>query len=138
MKRALLAAILVVASSPAWAQQHEPSFKNITPAEVEEMLQQDTTVVLLDVRTHEEFESETGHLQKAILIPVANLEERLRELDKYKESRIIAYCRSGYRSYVAAGLLTAMGFRAANMIGGILRWNAEGRPVERGQSKAKR
>ncbi len=59
MRLSPFAAVLSMALSTTWAQQSEPTFKNITPAEVEEALLQDTTVVLLDVRTHEEFEGET-------------------------------------------------------------------------------
>lgn len=94
-----------------------------------ELLQKDTTVVVLDVRTPQEFKSETGHLKDAILIPVQELESRLKELEPYKNKTIIAVCRSGNRSGKAAALLKEKGFEAFNLEGGILKWNAEGLPV---------
>ena len=46
----------------------------ISPADVLSLAAKNSTVVLLDVRTPEEFNSETGHLVRALLIPVQELE----------------------------------------------------------------
>jgi len=92
-------------------------------------LEADPTVVLLDVRTSEEFQSETGHLKNAVLIPIQDLEKRVAELMQYKGKTIIAYCRTGRRSGVAADLLTSKGYTALNMEGGIVKWNEEKLPV---------
>ncbi|HLP14909.1 MAG TPA: rhodanese-like domain-containing protein, partial [Bacteroidota bacterium] len=89
----------------------------------------DTTLVILDVRTAEEYYSETGHLPKAILIPVQALEERIDALDQYKHRPILVYCRTGHRSTTATEILQRHGFTVRNMDGGITRWNAEQLPV---------
>jgi rhodanese-related sulfurtransferase len=99
---------------------------------VQDLLVEDSSVVLLDVRTPEEFRSETGHLSGAMLIPVQELEHRTVELEQYKERTIIAYCRTGRRSSTAATLLNGKGFNVLNMTGGIVRWNTEQRPVVKG------
>ena len=52
----------------------------ISTAETFALEEKDTSVVLLDVRTVEEYRSETGHLKGAILIPVQELEQRAVEL----------------------------------------------------------
>lgn len=83
------------------------------------MIAQDSTVVVLDVRTREEYGSATGHLQRSLLIPVQELEQRIEELAPYKERKIIAYCRTGKRSGKAADLLAKHGFTVLNMEGGI-------------------
>src|SRR5512143_313661 len=49
-------------------------------AEAYALLRRDTTVVVLDVRTGEEFRSSTGRLERALLIPVESLASRVEEL----------------------------------------------------------
>ena len=44
--------------------------KSVTPVEAKALLQSDSSMVILDVRTEGEYKSETGHLGNAILIPV--------------------------------------------------------------------
>lgn len=84
---------------------------------------------LVDVREAEEFSSPLGHIRGAKLIPLKQLTARVCELSS--EEPIVAVCRSGARSAQAAVLLQKAGFRqVANLSGGILRWTAEGHPVE--------
>jgi len=97
------------------------------------MVESDENIVLLDVRTVQEFHSETGHLRDAVLIPIQELPHRVDELDRVKEKTIIAYCRTGNRSGKAAAWLSQRGFRVLNMEGGIVQWNDESFPVVREQ-----
>lgn len=84
---------------------------------------------LVDVREAEEFSGPLGHIRGAKLIPLQQLSARVGELSS--EQPIVAVCRSGARSAQAAVLLQKAGFRqVANLSGGILRWTAEGHPVE--------
>ncbi len=62
----------------------EQTYIDITPQEAIEMIKKDKNVVILDVRTKEEFSS--GHIKGAINIPVQELEERIKELAKYKNN----------------------------------------------------
>jgi rhodanese-related sulfurtransferase len=84
-------------------------------------------VLLLDVRTREEFAS--GHIAGALLIPVQELERRMDELEDSRTKTIIAYCRTGNRSGRAAAMLSAKGFTVFNMKGGIVEWDAERLPL---------
>jgi len=111
--------------------------QTVTPASVDSLKAVDSTVVLLDVRTKEEYDGELGHLRGAILIPVQELEVRIGELDSLKSRTIVVYCRSGGRSARATALLQSKGFHALNMEGGIKRWNADLRPVVREQRQEK-
>ncbi len=104
----------------------------ISPADVLSLAARDSTVVLLDVRTPEEFNSETGHLARSVLIPVRELESRIGELTGYRERTIIVYCRTGRRSTSAAEILQKHGFKVMNMEGGITRWRAEHFPTVQG------
>ena len=102
-------------------------FKNITPAELCEIVAQRPGVLLLDVRTTAEFEGRAaenfGHLKNAINIPVQELESRLAELNDAKNREIIVYCSHNYRSPRASHLLTEKGFtNVKNMTGGMATW----------------
>lgn len=93
------------------------------------MEQGDTTLLLLDVRTVEEYHSNTGHLEHSLLIPVQELQDRMPELNGYRGKVIIAYCRTGRRSSRAADMLRAEGFSVLNLVGGITSWNERNFPV---------
>ena len=101
----------------------------ISPSDANKLLQGDSTIVVLDVRTPGEFKSETGHLAHALLLPVQELEQRVDELQKYQQKLIIVYCRSGHRSTAATEILQKHGYNVRNMEGGITRWIAEELPV---------
>jgi rhodanese-related sulfurtransferase len=107
----------------------------ITPSAVHALLGKDTTHVYLDVRTPAEFDGPSGHVPGSFLIPVQELEARLGELKQYKGKTIIAICRSGNRSGYATAMLREHGFTALNMVGGMIRWNAEGLPAQHTEKK---
>ncbi|MDQ1287216.1 MAG: phage shock protein [Actinomycetota bacterium] len=86
------------------------------------------SVVVLDVRTPQEFAS--GHLAGARLIDAeaADFDTRVAALDK--TTTYALYCRSGNRSGQALQRLTASGFTSvADLVGGIDAWKAAGKPV---------
>lgn len=84
-------------------------------AEEADTLPRDGSVILLDVRTAEEYEH--GHIDGFINIPVDELRDRLTELDRKKPVYII--CQSGLRSYIADRILTGCGFDCYNFAGGF-------------------
>ena len=84
-----------------------------------------TTVVLLDVREHDEWSA--GHAPGAVHIPLGELPARLGELDA--GSGVVCVCRSGSRSARATTWLRAQGFGAVNMSGGMQAWKRAGHPV---------
>ena len=78
-------------------------------------------LIILDVRNPPEYN--LGHLYDAILIPYDELEEKIHEIEVYKNTEIIVYCKSGYRSQLASEILVEDGFiKVYNMHGGILAW----------------
>ena len=116
--------IFIFSANFACAQKDSNAqFENISAEEVKEKLEKKEDIVLLDVRTEQEFNSSMGHIENAILIPVQNLAERVSELEKYKEKEIIVYCRSGNRSMAGTKILVENGFNAKNMLGGMISWN---------------
>jgi len=77
----------------------------------------------LDVRTTEEHKIKS--IPDTDCIPVQEIEKRIVELDKYRDKKIIVYCRSGNRSGTATKILNENGFNAYNMIGGMNGWKGE-------------
>ena len=51
----------------------------------------DNKTVVLDVRTEEEYYGPLGHINGSILIPINELEDRLSELNDYKEKLFMLY-----------------------------------------------
>jgi NADPH-dependent 2,4-dienoyl-CoA reductase/sulfur reductase-like enzyme/rhodanese-related sulfurtransferase len=76
--------------------------------------------VIVDVRSSTEFEA--GHIPGAIHVPLDSLRERLQILPKDKE--LLLYCRVGLRGYLAQRILLQRGYRARNLSGGMLTWEA--------------
>ena len=90
-------------------------------------------VVLLDVRTREEFTGKApdkfGKLAGAINIPVQVLPKRMKELQKYKDKEIVVYCSHSHRSPMASYLLMQNGFsRVTNMEYGMSEWKNKVKP----------
>ncbi|MCK4710817.1 MAG: rhodanese-like domain-containing protein [Gammaproteobacteria bacterium] len=92
--------------------------------------------VLLDVR--EMSEVTAGMLNEAIHIPLSGFNKRVAELDKYKDSSVLVYCRSGNRSGSVCRTLSGRGFeKVYNLSGGIMAWEDAHLPVSRkGKSKS--
>lgn len=98
----------------------------IAPAALEEHARE---AQLVDVREPAEFDGPLGHVAGARLVPLAELPARSGELAR--DRPVVTLCRSGARSAQAAVLLGKAGFtNVANLAGGMLRWRAEGHPVE--------
>lgn len=70
--------------------------------------------VLLDTRTADEVAR--GSVEGALHVPLNDLRERLDELPSGR--RLLVFCQSGLRSYVACRILTQHGFSCANVSGG--------------------
>ena len=82
---------------------------------------------VLDVR--EDFEVVEGMIPGALHIPMGHLTSRLDELDKGRP--VIVVCRSGNRSARVAETLSAAGYTADTMGGGMLDWQDAGFPTTR-------
>jgi rhodanese-related sulfurtransferase len=89
---------------------------------------QDAAIV--DVREPGEFKS--GHIPNARNIPVGQLGDRTKELEKSKSKPILLVCASGSRSASAAGQLRKAGFeQAVSLAGGMGAWQQASMPVEK-------
>ena len=79
-----------------------------------------TDALLLDVREPDEFSS--GHIPKAINLPLSQLRSRYGELPKDRD--IWVCCAVGQRAYFATRFLTQHGYRSRNLSGGYTTYKA--------------
>jgi len=86
--------------------------------------------VVVDVRPAADFAK--GHILGARSIPLAELEKRAGDLDKYKAKPVIIYCDTGNRAGGGVALLRRNGFaNVVNLAGGYAAWQQAGLPVEK-------
>lgn len=85
--------------------------------------------LVLDVRESSEYES--GHVPNSKHIPADKLEQRLQELDKFKNTPVILIHRSGVNTTGKAGsILRSQGFEHVhNLAGGIDAWQQANLPI---------
>jgi adenylyltransferase/sulfurtransferase len=89
---------------------------------LKKLLDEKKNVTIVDVR--EPFEWEIAHIAGARLIPLAQLPERVNELDT--ADQLILQCHTGQRSAQATKFLHGLGFKKArNLKGGIEAWARE-------------
>jgi rhodanese-related sulfurtransferase len=84
-------------------------------------------VQLVDVREGAEWD--VSHIPGDVQhIPIGELQSRAGEIGR--DRPVVFQCRSGGRSLMAAQAFRAAGFEAYSLAGGLIDWQAEGRPVE--------
>ena len=96
----------------------EPEFE-ISVEELKAKITGEDTPFILDVREPHEFE--ICRIPNSVLIPLAEVEKRVHELER--SSEIVVHCKAGGRSAKAVKFLKEAGFeKVKNLKGGILAW----------------
>ena len=104
------------------APASENGVAEISVEELKQRLDRREDFVLLDVR--EPFEHQMAHIEGAKLIPLGQIEQRLGELDSFRDKEIVAHCHHGGRSRRALEFLHSKGFKKLkNITGGIDEWS---------------
>ncbi len=110
----------------------------LEPVPREELLARvrDGEVTVIDVRPPEEYAA--GHLPGAVNIPLAELEQRLAELEKHKDQEIVAYCRGPHcvLAFDAVAWLRKKGLKARRLEDGFPEWKRASLPVEENNTGA--
>ncbi len=104
------------------AKQTE-KFVNVTVQDLKTAMEKDSNFVILDVRTPPELQGPLGHIDGVINIPVQVLDQKVDELEPYKDKKIYVICRSGNRSRLATKILLEHGYNAVNVMGGMKAYN---------------
>jgi phage shock protein E len=94
------------------------SNKEINYCQAKKMLTQNQNVILLDVRSKQEYEE--GHLSGSVPLCLYDIEKQADQVIPNKEQIIITYCSSGSRSKEAQEVLETMGYENVyNLKGGL-------------------
>lgn len=96
--------------------------ETIAPNELSQAIKSGKPVVIVDVRTPAEFESE--HILGAINIPLTELPAQLPETKANQE--LVLACRTDRRATTAAELLAAQGLASKVLAGGVTAWRNQG------------
>lgn len=104
--------------------------KQVNSPEVKLMLQKDKKLVVLDVRTPEEFKA--GHIKGAINIDIKQ-PNALVNIDKLDhKAKYIVHCRTNHRSQIAVEHMMQSGFKNVyQMMDGFTGWSQNNLPVEK-------
>lgn len=101
------------------ANQAQGSYMPVESARARQLIDNDKTMQIIDVREPDEFAA--GHIEGAKLIPVGQLAARIGEIDKAKP--VFVYCLSGVRSKQAAWVLAQNGYSEVyNLRHGLDKW----------------
>lgn len=92
--------------------------RRVDPAELRAWLERSAPPLVIDVRRHDEYAN--GHIEGSRNIPLQVLGKSLADLPRDRE--IVVHCAGGYRSAIAASLLSANGFTVADLVGGYGAW----------------
>lgn len=97
------------------------SRQRISVKDAYENLQKDSSIIVLDVRTKQEFKGD-GHIKKAINISVDMLNENTVSNLKDKDATIYVVCYSGSRSAMAVSIMKKLGYTNVYDLGGMISW----------------
>ena len=91
-------------------------------------MRSDTSVVVVDVRTPEEYAQ--GHIRNSRQIDYYSSEFQARLQALPKDKAVVLYCHSGRRSKDAMSFLESIGYsRVFNLLGGTVAWKRDGLPL---------
>ncbi|MBR4904088.1 MAG: rhodanese-like domain-containing protein [Selenomonadaceae bacterium] len=119
MKRFLYATLMILFVTIC-AGCGENDYKHLTHDEAQKMIEENPDVILLDVRTREEFEKR--HIVNALNIPLNDLREGNFSALPDKDALIMIYCWTGRRAQDAAEILIENDYTNVYEIGGIVDW----------------
>jgi rhodanese-related sulfurtransferase len=103
----------------AGAKPNLDKSKTISVDNFKQMMKEDKSLVILDVRNPDELKGPLGKIDGSINIPLKDLESRISELDPYKDKTIAVICKLGVRSASAQKILIKHGFKSINVKGGM-------------------
>jgi rhodanese-related sulfurtransferase len=87
------------------------------------MIRDSPGMLVLDLRPAQQFNGQTGHIQRATNIPLARLPYRLLEIIPFREETVLIYCESNECAEKGTKVLAASGFESIVLMdGGIDKW----------------
>jgi len=115
--------VMVISITACASDNNDDVYNKITSEQAKEIIDAEEDIVILDVRTKEEYDE--GHIENAILIPNTEINDRIEEEIPDKDTKILVYCRSGNRSSSATRDILELGYTDVYDFGGIINWDYE-------------
>lgn len=128
MKKIFLSLLAAISLGSTGCSAQSDGINVLSPKDFIEQAKADTTGIILDVRTTEEYKEE--HLAGARQLDFLNtavFDAGIKQLDNTHTYYV--YCRSGKRSHNACLKMKKQGFKVFDMEGGILNWKRLGMPT---------
>lgn len=125
---AVLLGLLLLAGCRSFRNRERPPFRKVSPPVAFEILRDNPGVLILDLRTRQEFLGDTGHIYTARNIPLERLPDRMLEIAPFRDDTFLVYCRSNDScGEEGMAVLISSGFDNAILIdGGIDGWIRSG------------
>ncbi|MBC8267537.1 MAG: rhodanese-like domain-containing protein [Rhodospirillaceae bacterium] len=130
-----LALVLFLMALPILSRRIKGKVNYTTTGELNNLLAQDRTLVLIDIRSEKEFNS--GHIEGAVNISPATLKDKVQkggpDFEELKHQAVVVVCHSDIESIGIVKALDNAGFGNASVLqGGMLRWKRDRRSVKKG------
>lgn len=120
----LVLGLVMLCGCRAWRNRERPPFRKITAPVAFEVLRDNPDVLVLDLRTRDEFLGDTGHIYRARNIPLERLPDRMLEIAPFRNDTFLVYCRGNDTcGEEGMAILMSSGFENPILIdGGIDGW----------------
>ncbi|MFL6291068.1 MAG: rhodanese-like domain-containing protein [Thermoanaerobaculia bacterium] len=120
----LVLSLVLLPGCRAFRNRERPPFRKVAPSVAFEILRDSPDVLILDLRTRQEFLGDTGHIYRARNIPLERLPDRMLEIAPFRDDTFLVYCREGDScGEEGMAILVSSGFENAILIeGGIDGW----------------
>ena len=104
-----------------------PAYRKLSPAVAYELMRDSPEMMILDLRPAREFIGDTGHVRRALNVPLERLPYRVQDFAGFRDETFLVYCGSRECSEQGMALLLSSGFEnAVLMDGGIDAWIEQG------------
>lgn len=113
----IIIAIAIIIALLIISPKEKYTYKTITMAEAKIEMEYNHDIVLVDVRTEEEYNE--INIEGSILIPLNTLKNTAEIKLKNKSALIFVHCKSGKRSKEGAKILADLGYKNVYDIGGL-------------------
>ncbi|MCO6474532.1 MAG: rhodanese-like domain-containing protein [Melioribacteraceae bacterium] len=111
----LVFSAIVISCSESVPEKNEMSADDLF-----HQLKTDTNIVVLDIRTEPELTSELPIINGAMHIETSEVNQRINELEPFRNKTIAVICRSGNRSRAITNLLIDKGYVVKNITDGMI------------------
>jgi rhodanese-related sulfurtransferase len=106
---------------------NRPPYKTLSPPIAYELMRDNPEMLVIDLRPVREYNGETGHVRRAVSIPLERLPYRMLEISAFRDDTVMVYCRADDCAEKGVALLLSSGFDSVVLMdGGIDEWIRKG------------